>query len=112
MSRLRAAYNSGDPKDIDLLLQQTSNVDFLNEVASLRGFEEEIEDVYICMLFDLLLYKYPELNQTAFELLVRYFTRRRTMLECLNNVQILESKHSIEVLNKVKIYQSELKLYI
>jgi hypothetical protein len=31
-------------------------------VASIRGFEEETEDIYICMLFDLLLYKYPALN--------------------------------------------------
>lgn len=80
-------------------------------MANLRGFEEEIEDIYICMLFDLLLYKYPELNQTAFDLLVRYFTRRRTLLESLNNLQILEGKQSIEVLNKVKVYQAELKIF-
>lgn len=89
-----------------------SNVDFLNCVANLRGFEEEIEDVYICMLFDLLLYKYPDLNKAAFELLVRYFTRRRTMIECLNNVQLLESKQSIDILNKVKVYNDELKKYM
>jgi len=34
------------------------------------------------------------------------------MLEALTNVQILEQKSSIDVLNKVKIYQSELKMYI
>ena len=39
-----------------------TNVQFLDTVASMKGFESEIGDIYICILFDLMLYKYPELN--------------------------------------------------
>lgn len=85
-----------------------SNVEFLDIVASMKGFEQEIGEIYICILFDLMLYKYPELNQTAFELLIKFFNRKSSLLESLSNIQILESKKSIEVLNKVKIYKSEL----
>lgn len=47
----------------------------------MKGFEAEIGDIYLCILFDLMLYKYPELNETAFELLVRYFNRKASLLE-------------------------------
>lgn len=96
-----------------------SNVDFLDLVASMKGFEQEIGDIYICILFDLMLYKYPELNQSAFELLIRFFNRKSSLLECLSNIQILESKKSIDILNKVKtakaqlqIFQSEAEMYM
>ena len=87
------------------------NIEFLDTVASMKGFENEIGDIYICILFDLMLYKYPELNQTAFELLIRYFNRKSSLLECLSNIQILESKKSIDILNKVKVYQTQLKIF-
>ena len=52
----------------------------------MKGFESEIGDIYICVLFDLMLYKYPELNMTAFDLLIRYFNRKATLLEGLSNI--------------------------
>lgn len=57
----------------------------------MKGFESGTGEVYICILFDIMLYKYPELNQAAFELLVRYFNRKASLLESLSNIQILES---------------------
>jgi len=80
-------------------------------VASMKGFEQEIGDIYICILFDLMLYKYPELNQTAFELLIRFFNRKSSLLECLSNMQILESKKSIDILNKVKTAKAQLQIF-
>lgn len=72
----------------------------------MKGFESGTGDVYICILFDLMLYKYPELNQVAFELLVRYFNRKASLLESLCNIQILESQKSIEILHKVITYKA------
>jgi hypothetical protein len=57
------------------------NIKFLNEIASVCNFESESQDAYICVLFDLLLYQYPILAKGVFELLVRLFTRKRTLLE-------------------------------
>ena len=51
----------------------------------MKGFEAETGDIYLCILFDLMLYKYPELNETAFELLVRYFNRKASLLEQITN---------------------------
>jgi hypothetical protein len=95
-----------DPSSV--LLQ--SQVDFLDTVASMKGFESEIGDIYICILFDLMLYNYPELNYSAFELLIRFFNRKASLLDCLTNIQILESKKSIDVLNKVKMYKGQLQV--
>lgn len=52
----------------------------------MKGFESEIGDIYICILFDLMLYKYQELNETAFELLIRFFNRKSSLIECLSNI--------------------------
>ena len=78
----------------------------------MKGFEGEIGDVYICILFDLMLYNYPELNNAAFELIIRYFNRKATLLECLSNVQILQSTKSIDILNKVKVYKQQLQIQV
>jgi len=78
----------------------------------MKGFEGEIGDVYICILFDLMLYNYPELNNAAFELIVRFFNRKATLLECLGNIQILESTKSIDILNKVKVYKQQLAIQV
>ena len=64
------------------------------------------------MLFDLLLYKYPLLAKGVFELLVRLFTRKRTLLETLLQIQMLENPKSIQVLGKVKVYHAELRRLI
>jgi hypothetical protein len=58
----------------------------LKELSSIKGFEDQGEDMYVLILFDLLLYKYPALNKYAFELLMRYFTRIRTLMETAFNV--------------------------
>jgi hypothetical protein len=55
----------------------------LNILAQSYNFEAENQDAYICVLFDLLLYKYPQLAKGVFELLVRLFARKRTLLENL-----------------------------
>ena len=85
-------------------MHEQNNIEFLDTVASMKGFEFEIGDIYICILFDLMLYKYNELNYTAFELLIRFFNRKASLLECLSNIQILENKKSIDILNKVKVF--------
>ena len=71
--------------DPNSVLRQ-SNVEFLDTVASMKGFESEIGDIYICILFDLMLYNYPELNYSAFELLIRFFNRKASLLDCLSNI--------------------------
>ena len=58
-----------------------------------------------------MLYKYNELNYTAFELLVRFFNRKASMLECLGNIQILENKKSIDILKKVLEAKAALTTY-
>ncbi len=67
-------------------INEQTNVEFLNTVATMKGFEHEIGEIYICILFDLMLYKYNELNYTAFELLIRFFNRKASLLECLQNI--------------------------
>ena len=68
--------------------------------------------MYICILFDLLLYKYPSLSKGVFELLVRLFARKRTLLENLQKIQMLENPSSIRILKQVHQYFYELKSYI
>ena len=75
----------------------------------MKGFEAGTGDIYVVILFDLLLYQYNELNQVAFELLVKYFNRKSTLIEALQRIQILESQKSIEILTKVKEFSSQLK---
>ena len=55
-----------------------------------------------------MLYKYNELNYTAFELLIRFFNRKASMLECISNIQILENKKSIDILKKVLEFKAQL----
>ena len=91
---------------------ENQNIEFLEEIAQSYNFELESQDAYICVLFDLLLYKYPVLAKGVFELLVRLFTRKRTLLENLMKIQMLENPRSIQVLRKVKKYYTELRKYI
>ena len=64
------------------------------------------------MLFDLLLYKYPQLAKGVFELLVRLFARKRTLLENLLQVKMLENPKSIKTMKRVQRMHSELKRYV
>jgi len=61
------------------------------------------------VLFDLLLYRYTELQSKAFAMLVNYFTRKRIMIETLNSTQILESSKSIQTMNEIKKAHAALK---
>ena len=65
---------------------EAQNIEFLEEISSAYNFESDNQDAYICVLFDLLLYKYPALAKGVFELLVRLFTRKRTLLENLMSI--------------------------
>lgn len=56
-----------------------------------------------------MLYRYPILTKSVFELLSIYFLRTRTLISSLINVQILESSRSIHTLNQIKEFQNELK---
>jgi hypothetical protein len=80
---------------------EQESVEFLNNLAKSFNFESENQDAYICVLFDLLLYKYPQLAKGVFELLVRLFARKRTLLENLLSVKMLENPKSIRTLKKV-----------
>jgi hypothetical protein len=96
---------SGGNKDISNFMKM-SLPEFLDLVANMKGFEGGTGEIYICILFDLLLYQYNELNQVAFDLLIRFFNRKSTLLEGVQNIQILESQKSIEILTKVKEFSS------
>lgn len=89
-----------------------TSVDFLEEIAKSFNFEAENQDSYICVLFDLLLYRYPKLAKGVFELMVRLFARKRTLLENITRMQMLENPKSIKILNKVKKMHTDLKKYI
>ncbi len=102
----------GGGKEVDKNIEGFMNMtqpEFLDLVAGMKGFEAGTGDIYVVILFDLLLYQYNELNQVAFELLVKYFNRKSTLLEALQNIQILESEKSIEILTKTKEFSSQLK---
>ena len=91
---------------------EQKNIEFLEDISSSFNFEADDQDAYICVMFDLLLYKYPSLAKGVFELLVRLFTRKRTLLESLMSIQMLENPRSIWILGKVKKYSTELKKLI
>jgi len=63
----------------------------------------------VCVLFDLMMYRYTELQSKAFAMLVNYFTRKRIMIECLSSTQILESSKSIQTMNEIKKAHQQLK---
>jgi hypothetical protein len=65
---------------------EMQNIEFLEQLADSKNFESENEEAYICVLFDLLLYKYPALANRVFELMVRLFTRKRTLIENLMKI--------------------------
>lgn len=52
-------------------------------LSQAKGFEKVSENQYICILFDLMLYKYAELKKAVFELLIGYFLRRKTVMMAL-----------------------------
>ena len=59
------------------------DLELLAQIASVKGYEAVNEQQYVCVLFDLLLYRYTDLQMKAFQMLVNYFIRNRIMIECL-----------------------------
>jgi len=97
------------PKSNFLINMEAKHIQFLDEISQATNFESEDQDAYICVLFDLHLYKYPVLAKGVFELLVRLFTRKRTLLENLMKIQMLENPKSVKILEKTKKYYTELR---
>ena len=87
---------------------QEFNARFFDEVTNCKGFEAEDSNQYICILFDLLLYRYPELSKRVYGLIINFFLRKRVMIQALSNIQILESTKSKEILQEVKRCHKEL----
>ena len=85
------------------------DLELLATVAAVKGYESINEQQYVCVLFDLLLYRFTELQQKAFKMLVNYFIRNRIMIENLTATQILESNSSVKTLNEIKKAYNELK---
>ena len=90
------------------LKNKEHNHALLDSLTKARGFENKEGD-YICVLYDLLLYRYPELTKGVYGLLVKYFLRKRICLESIANVQVLENKNSTKMLNDIKKLTQELK---
>jgi len=67
-----------------------------------KGFESVNESEYICILFDLMLYRSAELTKRVFSLLVYYFTRKRTLIEAMETMKILETAKSIHTMSRIK----------
>ena len=61
-------------------------ISMFESLVKTKGFESQNESNYICILFDLLLYRYPALSKLVFELLMIYFLRTRTVTAGLLNV--------------------------
>lgn len=49
-----------------------------------------------------MLYRSPELTKRVFALLVSYFTRKRTLIEAMTSMKILETAKSIQTMNRIK----------
>ena len=62
------------------------NAELFNAITEYKGFESMKESQYVCILFDLLLYRYPELSRRVYSLLVKYFLRKRSSVEALSKV--------------------------
>ena len=90
------------------LKNKAHNYLLLDSLTKAKGFENKEGD-YICVLYDLLLYQYPELTKGVYGLLVKYFLRKRICLESIANVQVLENKNSTKMLNDIKKLTQELK---
>ena len=54
LSKLKNSFSAGREQQ-----EMHSDIEFLETVAGVKGFEQELGDIYVCILFDLLLYKYP-----------------------------------------------------
>jgi hypothetical protein len=100
-------------------VREQEDTELLSSISATKGFEQVNENEYICILFDLMLYRYPDLTRRVFALMVSFFTRKRTLIAGLLQSKILESSKSIQTMNKIKNlhkdlseYQSEMQFWI
>ena len=56
-----------------------------------------------------MLYRYPDLTKRVFALLCKYFLRKRTALDTIENIQVLESQKSTTMLQEIKEIAKDLK---
>lgn len=75
-------------------------------------FDSFPQTTYVCILMDLLAYNYTNLNNKAFDLLVKFFNQRAMCIDLLKQVQLLEQPESIKILKKVTKISIELKNFI
>ena len=75
-------------------------------------FDAFLQGSYVCILMDLLAYDYTNLNNKAFELLLKFFNQRSTLIELLEQIQLLEKSDSIKILKRVTKISLELKSFI
>ena len=96
------------PEEIKAQTSAEFNTRFFDVVTDCKGFEAEDSNQYICILFDLLLYRYPELSKRVYGLIMNFFLRKRIMIQALSNIQVLESNESRDTLREVKRCHAEL----
>jgi len=46
--------------------EEKENIELIEAIATFYNFESVNPDEYICMLFDLMLYRYPQLSRRCF----------------------------------------------
>lgn len=64
---------------------------------------------YVCIDLDLILYKNEGLLNKAFSLLIRFHSQRKSLLDLLSSVQILESDEAIDTLHTIEDKVTELR---
>ena len=104
---------SPKPKYNNSIITDSETIGWLEKV--LMGeqlFDAFPQTTYVCILMDLLAYEHTELNNKAFELLMKFFNQRHILLHLLKQVQLLEKPESIKVLKKVTKVNGELTTFI
>lgn len=100
---------SAEESTVKGAVSTADDLELLAQIASVKGYEAVNEQQYVCVLFDLLLYRHTDLQMKAFQMLVNYFIRNRIMIECLTQTQILESSNSVKTLSEIKASHKALK---
>jgi len=70
---------------VDTKEDQDTGNQWVEEIIQMHrnGFEN-VQGNYVCVLLDLTLYKHPNLVNLAFELLMRYFSSRKRLVDMLS----------------------------
>lgn len=64
---------------------------------------------YVCINLDLIMYHDEKLLNKAFSLLIRFHSQRKSLLDLLRSVQMLESDQAIETLRKIEQMLTDLR---